>query len=63
MAYVDGCIRMAPVGEGNINFDSVLNACKEAGTEYLLVEQDDCYGENPFDCLKKSYQNLKARGV
>lgn len=63
MAYVDGSIRMAPVGEGNINFDSVLNACKEAGTEYLLVEQDDCYGENPFDCLKKSYQNLKARGL
>ena len=26
--------------------------------EYMLVEQDDCGGENPFDCLKRSYEYL-----
>ena len=54
---------MAPVYEGNIDFDSILEACEAAGTEYLLVEQDDCYGEDPFECLRVSYQNLKARGL
>jgi sugar phosphate isomerase/epimerase len=63
MAYEDYQIRMAPVYEGNIDFDSVLEACEAAGTKYLLVEQDDCYGEDPFECLKISYQNLKAKGL
>lgn len=55
--------KMAVIGEGNINFDRVLNAAENAGTQYLLVEQDDCYGEDPFDCLKRSYNNLKALGL
>ena len=62
MIYSDG-IKMAAVGDGNINFDSVLKACESAGTEYLLVEQDECYGADPFDCLRRSYSNLKARGL
>lgn len=55
--------RMAPVGGGNINFDKVINACADAGTEYLLVEQDQCYGKDPFECLKQSYEFLKSRGL
>ena len=54
--------KMAPIGVGNINFDRVFEAAQKAGTEYMLVEQDDCYDENPFDCLKKSYEFLKAQG-
>ena len=54
--------KMAVVGEGNINFDRVFQTAEKAGTEYMLVEQDDCYGENPFDCLKRSYEFLKSRG-
>ena len=54
---------MAPVGEGNINFEAVIRAAADAGTEYLLVEQDNCHGEDPFDCLKRSYQNLRALGL
>lgn len=67
MAFVPGSgfagTRMAPVYEGNMNFDAILAAAEEAGTEYLLVEQDDCYGEDPFACLAKSYENLKAVGL
>lgn len=55
--------KMAAVGEGNINFEAVINAAADAGTEYLLVEQDDCHGEDPFDCLKRSYNNLRALGL
>lgn len=54
--------KMAALGTGNLNLDGAIAACEEAGTEYLLVEQDDCYGEDPFACLKTSYEFLKARG-
>ncbi len=54
--------KMAVVGEGNINFDRVFEKAEAAGTEYMLVEQDDCGGEDPFECLKRSYAYLKARG-
>jgi len=54
--------KMAVIGEGNINFDRVFEKAESAGTEYMLVEQDDCNGENPFDCLKRSYDYLRSCG-
>ncbi len=54
--------QMAVIGEGNINFDRVFEKAESAGTEYMLVEQDDCYGEDPFECLKRSFNNLSAFG-
>ncbi|MDO4743212.1 MAG: sugar phosphate isomerase/epimerase [bacterium] len=54
--------KMSVLGEGNINFDRVFEKAEAAGTKYMLVEQDDCNGENPFDCLKRSYNYLKSRG-
>lgn len=54
--------RMAVVGEGNINFDRVFTEAERAGTKYLLVEQDDCNGEDPVECLRRSYAYLKACG-
>lgn len=54
--------KMAAVGEGNINFERVFEKAEAAGTQYMLVEQDDCNGENPFDCLKRSYDYLTAQG-
>jgi sugar phosphate isomerase/epimerase len=54
--------KMAPVGEGNINFDRVFEKAEAAGTRFMLVEQDDCNGEDPFDCLKRSYDFLSSRG-
>ncbi len=55
--------RMAPVGEGNLNFDAILKAAIDNGVQFALVEQDNCYGEDPFDCLRRSYQYLKAQGL
>lgn len=47
--------KMAPVGGGNMNFPAIMDTLASNGvTEYALVEQDDCYGESPFACLKKS---------
>ncbi len=55
--------KMAVVGEGNLNWDRILKKAEASGTRYLLVEQDDCYGEDPFDCLRRSYEYLKAQGL
>jgi sugar phosphate isomerase/epimerase len=54
--------KMAVVGEGNINFDRVFETAEKAGTRYMLVEQDNCNGEDPFDCLRRSYEFLRSRG-
>ena len=54
--------RMAPVGEGNMNFKGIMKKLDELGTtKYALVEQDTCY-ESPFVCMKKSYDNLVKLG-
>ena len=51
--------KMAPVGQGNMNFTGILEACLRNGVEYALVEQDDCCGEDPFACLRQSFEYLK----
>jgi sugar phosphate isomerase/epimerase len=55
--------RFAPIGEGNLNWPAILDACREAGVQYALVEQDKCYGMDPFEALAISYRNLKAMGL
>lgn len=55
--------RMAPVGHGNMNFEKIINVAESIGTQYLLVEQDNCYDEDPFDCVKKSYEYLTSLGL
>ena len=55
--------RMAPVGSGNMNFERIIEKAEDAKVEYLLVEQDKCYEEDPFDCLAKSYAYLTSLGL
>ena len=53
----------APVGAGNLNWPAILSACERAGVSDYVVEQDESYGEDPFDCLKTSLGWLKKWGV
>ena len=53
---------IAVVGEGNINFDRIFEKAETSGVKYMLVEQDECHGEDPFDCIKRSYNYLKSCG-
>ena len=53
---------MAEVGEGNMNFIGILDACKRIGVEWYAVEQDICQ-RNPFESLAISYRNLRAMGL
>lgn len=63
MAICDNEQHMAPIGRGNLNWDAILPAAADAGAKYALVEQDNTYGEDPFDCLKESYDFLTAMGL
>lgn len=53
---------MLPIGEGNLNWERIFEKAESGGTEYMLVEQDHCNGEDPFDCLNRSLQYLRACG-
>jgi sugar phosphate isomerase/epimerase len=55
--------RMAEIGEGNMNWPAILQAAEEGGVEWYLVEQDECYGRDPFEALAISYRNLRAMGL
>jgi sugar phosphate isomerase/epimerase len=54
--------RFAEVGEGNMNYPAILKACDAAGVEWGAVEQDQCYGNDPFDSLAISLRNLHKLG-
>ncbi|GAB4451916.1 MAG: sugar phosphate isomerase/epimerase [Armatimonadaceae bacterium] len=53
---------MAPIGEGNLPWDSIIAACRDAGTEWYCVEQDVCR-RDPFDCLRSSFEYLSSKGL
>ena len=54
--------RMEVLGEGILNFDRIFSAAERSGVEYMLVEQDNTNGEDPFVCLRRSYDFLRSRG-
>jgi sugar phosphate isomerase/epimerase len=53
---------MTEVGEGNLNWEAILKACKQAGTEWYLVEQDVCQ-RHPLKSLKISLENMNKMGL
>lgn len=55
-------IEFAEVGEGNLDMKAIIEAGLESGAQHFIIEQDDTYGRDPFDCLKTSADNLRALG-
>ena len=53
---------MAEVGEGNLNWPSILAACKRAKVEWYVVEQDTCQ-RDPFESMAISLKNVKQMGI
>lgn len=58
----DGSIQtrayLRPIFEGKLDYDAYIRALAKAGTSYMLVEQDWCYDEGPFECLRRSYEHV-----
>ena len=61
-ARPDGTVMME-VGSGNLPWNKIIPLCKNIGVSHAIVEQDKCYGKDPFDCLKKSYDFLASAGL
>ncbi len=59
----DGTRRYCPVGSGIQEYEKYIPALEAAGTKYAFVEQDNCFGRDPFECLKSSYDYLKSIGL
>jgi len=55
--------RFAEIGEGNLNWPDILQAARQSGVEWCLIEQDECYERDPFESLAISYRNLRAMGL
>jgi sugar phosphate isomerase/epimerase len=62
MADFKNVVQFAEVGEGNLDFPSIIPAAEAAGAQYLLVEQDELYGRTVWDALQTSHDNLVAMG-
>ena len=60
MTIVENQQRYAAVGCGNLNWPGILAAFEDIGTQYAFVEQDDCYGADPVEELRKSFAFLAA---
>ena len=58
MAIVNGKQVYAEIGQGNLNWSSIINACKEIGVKWYCVEQDECL-RDPFESMAISFEYLK----
>ena len=61
-AFFNEPVQFAEVGEGTLPIKACMEAGLAGGAEYFLVEQDDCYGRDPFESLKISHGNLVELG-
>ena len=58
-----GNFEFRPVGSGLQNFPAILEAAKDAGAEWVVVEQDKpSMGLTPLQCIEKSREYLKTIG-
>jgi sugar phosphate isomerase/epimerase len=53
---------MAEVGEGNLNWKGITEACARTGVKWAAVEQDVCQ-RDPFESLAISRRNLIKMGL
>ena len=51
---------LVPAGRGQVNWDGVVDACREAGVGYGLVEQETWEGD-PWDCLGQAVAWLREQ--
>ena len=51
--------KFRPVGYGVQRFNEILASAEKAGTEYVIVEQDQWYDDDPMECARMSREYLK----
>ncbi len=56
------CKMFAEIGEGNLDWPDIIDACRAIDIQNVVVEQDICNGD-PFDSLAVSFKNMVRMGV
>lgn len=46
------------IGNGNLNWQAIIQAAEKSGTQWYIVEQDTCPGD-PFVSVQQSYDYIK----
>lgn len=62
MTAFTGIVQFAEVGQGTLDWPAIMDQAIDSGAEYLLVEQDDTYGRDPFESLAISRRYLVDLG-
>lgn len=62
MDSFNNLIEFAELGTGSLPLKEIIEESLTSGVRYLLVEQDDTYGVDPFESLKVSYDHLVELG-
>jgi sugar phosphate isomerase/epimerase len=57
MAIINSQQAFAEIGQGNLNWASIIKACRDTGVSWYAVEQDICL-RDPFESLKISLEYL-----
>ncbi len=51
---------MTEIGNGNLDFDTIIAEAEKAGSQWFIVEQDETPGD-PFTSLERSFRYLRDR--
>lgn len=55
--------KFASVGSGTLDFKAITTAASQLGVQWGIVEQDDCYGQDPVEAVTNSFNHLKEIGA
>lgn len=55
--------QFAQIGDGALPWQEIIDTGIRCGIKAFIVEQDNCYDEDPFDCAAMSYATLKSCGL
>jgi sugar phosphate isomerase/epimerase len=55
--------RFSQIGGGNLPWQEIVDTALACGVKAFIVEQDDTYGQDPYECVAQSYATLKACGL
>jgi len=58
----EGNYILSEIGNGVLEWDGIIEACRETGIRWYIVEQDTCPG-HPLDSMKQSYDYLAAKAL
>ena len=60
--HYQNIIEFAELGQGTLDLKAIIEQSLASGARYLLVEQDNTYGRDPFESLAESRQHLLDLG-